>query len=91
MKDENFQELWNSQSIEVCGRIYVIGGTIANTRTYLKQTKRLNEETMCFERLADMNYPRDAHGVTSWRNRYIIAVGSWHGEESVTSCEIYDI
>ena len=36
IKGDDRQELWNSQSIEVRGRIYVIGGTIANTRTYLK-------------------------------------------------------
>ena len=82
IKGDDRQELWNSQSVEVRGRIYVIGGTIANTRTYLKQTSRLNEDTMCFERMADMHYERDAHGVTSWKNRYIIAVGSWHGDQS---------
>ena len=54
IKSEDFQELWNSQSIEVRGKIYVVGGTIANTRTYLKQTLRLNEDTMSFEKMADM-------------------------------------
>ena len=47
-------------------------------------------ESMCFEKLADMNYQRDAHGVTKWRNRYIIVVGSWHGSDSTKTCEIYD-
>ena len=64
------------------GRIYVVGGTIANSHKYLKTTRILNEETMSFEKLADMNYERDAHGLIAWKNRYIIAVGSWHGVES---------
>ncbi len=38
-----------------------------------------------------MNYQRDAHGVTKWKNRYIIAVGSWHGTESTKTCEYYDV
>jgi len=38
-----------------------------------------------------MHYQRDAHGITSWRNRYIIVVGSWHGDESAKTCEIYDV
>ena len=73
------------------GSIYIIGGTVANSRTYLKQTCRLNEETMHFERMADMHYERDAHGLTSWKNRYIIAVGSWHGDNSTRTCEMYDV
>ena len=91
IRGDNFSELWNSQSIEVRGTIYVIGGTISNSRTYLKQTMRLNEETMCFEKLADMHCERDAHGIVSWKNRYIIAVGSWHGDNSTKSCEMYDV
>lgn len=46
---------------------------------------------MCFERMADMHHERDAHGVTSWKNRYIIAIGSWHGVESTRTCEMYDV
>lgn len=67
------------------------GGAVANSKTYLKQTSVLNETTMCFDRLADMNYARDAHGITSWRNRFIIVVGSWHGNDSSRTCEMYDI
>jgi hypothetical protein len=37
-----------------------------------------------------MNHARDAHGITSWKNRYIIVVGSWHVESSRKTCEIYD-
>ena len=46
---------------------------------------------MSFEKLADMNYERDAHGLIAWKNRYIIAVGSWHGVESAQTCEMYDV
>jgi len=67
------------------------GGAIANTKAYLKKTCVLNEETMEFEELANMNYQRDAHGITSWKNRYIIVVGSWHGAESAKTCEKYDV
>jgi hypothetical protein len=38
-----------------------------------------------------MNHQRDAHGIISWKKRYIIAVGSWHVEASTKTCEIYDI
>lgn len=41
--------------------------------------------------MADMNYERDAHGITSWLNRYIIVVGSWHGTDSSRTCEFYDV
>ena len=37
-----------------------------------------------------MIHARDAHGITSWKNRYIIVVGSWHVESSRKTCEIYD-
>lgn len=46
---------------------------------------------MCFEPLAEMNYRRDAHGITKWKNRYIIVVGSWHGTDSTKTCEMYDV
>ena len=91
IRDDSFGELWNSQSIELRGSIYVIGGTVANSHQYLKAARRLNEDTLCFEKLADMHYQRDAHGLISWKNRYIIAVGSWHGEESPMTCEMYDV
>lgn len=67
------------------------GGAIANSKVYLKQCSVLNEETCGFEPLQDMNYSRDAHGITQWRNRYIIVVGSWHCNESMKTCEMYDI
>ena len=38
-----------------------------------------------------MNNARDAHGMTSFRGKYLIVVGSWHIPESQKSCEIYDI
>lgn len=85
------ESLWNQQSIEVRGRIYCTGGAIANTKTYLSKTSVLNESTWCFDARADMHHRRDAHGITKWQNRYIIAVGSWHGgAESTKSCEMYD-
>jgi hypothetical protein len=67
------------------------GGAVANTKTYLKQTSVLDETTMTFNKLADMHHQRDAHGITSWLNRYIIVVGSWHGNESTRTCEMYDV
>jgi hypothetical protein len=30
--------------------------------------------------LADMNHARDAHEMISWKERYLIVVGSWHVE-----------
>jgi hypothetical protein len=91
IKSEDFQPLWNQQSIEIRGRIYMTGGAVANTKTYLKQTSVLDETKMSFSRLADMHYQRDAHGITSWLNRYIIVVGSWHGNDSIRTCEMYDV
>ena len=38
---------------------------------------------------AEMKYERDAHGICSWNNRFIICVGSWHGTGN-KSCEMYD-
>ena len=46
---------------------------------------------MCFEPRADMHHQRDAHGITKYANRYIICVGSWHGEDSSKTCERYDV
>ena len=68
----------------------MLGGTIADTKTYLKKTSVLNEETWCFDQRADMHYRRDAHGITKWKNRFIIVVGSWHCCESTRTCEQYD-
>ena len=82
--------LWNSQSIEVQGRIYVTGGAIALTKTYLKRTAVLDEHLWKFNELQDMNHARDAHGIVSWRDRYIIVVGSWHVDTSQSTCEMYD-
>jgi len=36
IKNNDFQSMWNQQSIEVRGEIYMTGGAIANTKTYLK-------------------------------------------------------
>ena len=36
VKNSNFQSMWNQQSIDVRNRIYMTGGAIANTKTYLK-------------------------------------------------------
>lgn len=82
--------LWNHQSIEVRGRIYSTGGALANSKTYLRRCQVLNEKKMVMEDIAEMKYERDAHGICSWRQRYIICVGSWHGTGART-CEIYDI
>lgn len=38
-----------------------------------------------------MNHSRDAHGLISFMDKYIIVVGSWHVEESQKTCEIYDL
>lgn len=43
IRNPDHPNLWNQQSIEVRGRIYMTGGAIANTKTYLKQTCVLNE------------------------------------------------
>lgn len=83
--------MWNQQSVEIRGQIYMTGGAIANSKTYLKQTCVLNEKSWCFDNLSDMHYERDAHGCTKWLNRYIIVVGSWHGTESTSTCESYDV
>ena len=37
-----------------------------------------------------MMFPRDAHGVIGWHDRYMIVLGSWHVESSTKTCEIYD-
>lgn len=85
----NATPLWNHQSIEIRGRIYSTGGAVANTKTYLRQCQVLDEDTMSFVDLAPMKYQRDAHGICSWLDRYLICVGSWHGN-GTRSCEIYD-
>ena len=36
IKNDDFQSMWNQQSIEVRGSIYMTGGAIANTKSYLK-------------------------------------------------------
>lgn len=78
--------------------MYLTGGTIANTKTYLKRCLVLDEDVMTFRKMSPMKFSRDAHGVTSWKDRYVICVGSWHNTPtgsgsggSQTSCEIYDV
>jgi hypothetical protein len=68
------------------------GGAIAGSKTYLKTITVLDENTWKFVGgLANMHHARDAHGMVSWRERYLIVVGSWHVEKSTRTCEIYDI
>jgi hypothetical protein len=68
------------------------GGAIAGTKSYLKTTTVLDENTFKFKGgLADMNHARDAHGMIGWKNRFIIVIGSWHVDPSTRTCEIYDI
>jgi hypothetical protein len=57
----------------------------------LKSTYRLNETTWNFDPIADMLFPRDAHGVIAWKESFIIVVGSWHVEGSTKKVEILDI
>mmetsp|Transcript_12665 Transcript_12665/g.9190 ORF Transcript_12665/g.9190 Transcript_12665/m.9190 type:complete len:178 (-) Transcript_12665:601-1134(-) len=87
--------LWNCQSIEVDGTVYITGGSLANTKTYLKQTYAIDEVNWELKQLADMNYQRDAHGVIEWRKAggeiFILAIGSWHVDRNTKTCEIYDI
>jgi hypothetical protein len=80
LRNENVPHIWNCQSIEVRGQVYITGGSIANTKTYLKSVYRVDESSWKLEALADMQYARDAHGIISWRNQYVIVVGSWHVE-----------
>jgi hypothetical protein len=77
--------------LEVKGVIYVTGGSIANTKTYLKSTYMLDENTWRFNQMCDMVHARDAHGIVSWKDQYIICVGSWHVEASTKTVEMYDI
>ena len=68
------------------------GGAIAGSKTYLKTTTYIDERNWKFMGgLANMNHARDAHGMISWKDRYLIVVGSWHVESSTRTCEIYDI
>ena len=68
------------------------GGAIAGSKSYLKTLTYLDEFKWKFmSGLSNMNHARDAHGITSWKNRYIIVVGSWHVEQSRKTCEIFDI
>jgi len=46
---------------------------------------------MKLDKKADMNFERDAHGITSWLGQYIVVVGSWHVKENLKKCEIYNI
>lgn len=68
------------------------GGTVAATSIYLRTVTVLDEVNWIFKKgLANMNHSRDAHGLTSWRDRHLIVVGSWHHKDSSRTCEIYDI
>lgn len=67
------------------------GGSIASSDKCLNKLMCLDERTWEFKGLADMKHARDAHGIISWRNRYIIVLGSWHVASSVKTCEVYDI
>jgi hypothetical protein len=69
----------------------VTGGSIANSKTYLKSTYKLNETSWMFDPLSDMIFPRDAHGIIAWREAFIIVVGSWHVEGSTKKVEMLDI
>ncbi len=94
---KEFNPLWNCQTIEVRGKIYLTGGSKANTKDYLKSTFVLNETVDPWEffPLEHMNFARDAHGTIGWKSRHIIVVGSWHSlneeECSKKKCEIYSI
>lgn len=90
-KNEVIPHIWNSQSIEVRGDIFITGGSIANTKNYLKTVYKLNEFTWKLEPLADMHHKRDAHGIIGWKNTKLIVVGSWHVDSSTKTCEIFDI
>ena len=90
IRNEQVPHIWNCQSIEVRGQVYITGGSIANSKTYLKSTYKVDEGTWQIVPLQDMAYARDAHGIISWRNQYIIVVGSWHVEQSTKTCEMYD-
>lgn len=91
IRNESVPHIWNCQSLEVRGQIYITGGSIANSKTYLKSTYRIDENSWKLAALADMNYPRDAHGMIGWKNQYVIVVGSWHVEVSTKTVEMYDI
>lgn len=49
LRNDNLPHLWNCQSIEVGGTIYVTGGSVANSKTYLKSTYCLNEQTWALD------------------------------------------
>ena len=91
LTNEKVPHLWNSQSVEVRGTIYITGGSIASSKTYLKSMYRLNEMNWKLEPLQDMKHKRDAHGVIAWKNKKIIVVGSWHVDSSTRTCEMFDI
>lgn len=67
------------------------GGAVAGTKNYLKCAWMLDETCWTFKPLPNMHHSRDAHGIISWKDRFIIVVGSWHVESSEKTCEIFDI
>ena len=48
--------LWNCQSLEICGIIYITGGSLANTKTYLRSTYSIDETNWQMNKLADMHF-----------------------------------
>lgn len=91
IKNESIPHLWNCQSLEVAGKIYITGGSLANTKTYLNTAYVLNENTWMLDSLAPMQYQRDAHGIIEWKRQFMIVIGSWHVEANSKTCEMYDI
>lgn len=68
------------------------GGTIAATTHYLRTLAVLDETTWTFKKgLANMHHARDGHGLISWRDRYLIVLGTWHHTENAKTAEMYDI
>ncbi|TNV78630.1 hypothetical protein FGO68_gene5513 [Halteria grandinella] len=90
-KIKNLSALWDFQSIEVYGQIYITGGFNPNIKNYLRSLYRIDESKWEMIPLEDMTFERDAHGITSWKDRYIIVSGSWHVDNSAATSEMYDI
>ncbi|TNV78595.1 hypothetical protein FGO68_gene3714 [Halteria grandinella] len=80
-----------TQSIEVRRYIYLTATKIVNGLPNHKLFFRLNEKNWSLEQLKDMSFGRVGHGMISWRDRYIIVVGSQFNDESSRTCEMYDI
>jgi hypothetical protein len=91
--NHDFPHLWNCQTIEIKGKVYLTGGSIANTKTYVNFNYVLEEgkKDLTFKKLDNMFHARDAHGVIGWKDAFMIVVGSWHVENSTKTVEKYDI